>query len=468
MNSRILKFSDFVHFVEGEKGLTAIYNALTLGTIIVDNNIAIALKDLKDKIFSESVLHNLNKKKTERLISELKKQKLVFPIDEQVDLKDYLAVRQKLECSRIGILYLIMTDDCNLGCRYCFVEGSMPKDYKHSSMTKEIGIKGIDIFADSLKKSCGIEEPQIIFYGGEPFLNLKTLEACLQHIGNLKKKEELPRSTSITINTNGVLINETVVGILKNVENLNIAISLDGPRKYHDKCRTYHSNRGSYDDVVAGFNMLRKSGIGAGLCCTINKYNVNHLREIAEWFVEEFDVNSLGFNILIDNQQASFVMGNREKYAADAAREIIDCFRFFRESGVYEDRIMRKVNAFVDGNIYYNDCGGCGEQMVVAPSGEIGVCQGYCGTKKYFVKPGKDFDPLKHPYWKEWKYRSPLSMKQCRDCIALSICGGGCPYAAEFNKGSIWELDDIFCVHAQMTAEFLIKDLIKKASNKNN
>lgn len=53
-------------------------------------------------------------------------------------------------------------------------------------------------------------------------------------------------------------------------------------------------------------------------------------------------------------------------------------------------------------------------------------------------------------------------MPQCRDCIALSVCGGGCPFSADERNGSIWELDDIFCVHAKKTTEFLIKDLISQ------
>ena len=124
------------------------------------------------------------------------------------------------------------------------------------------------------------------------------------------------------------------------------------------------------------------------------------------------------------------------------------------------------INAFVDGYVYYNDCGGCGEQIVVTPDGMVGPCHAYCGNRKYFIRPDKSFNPYAHPIWEEWKFRSPLFMEQCRNCIALSICGGGCPYSADQRNGSIWELDDAFCIHAKATAEFLIKDLIEKMSSK--
>jgi hypothetical protein len=42
----------------------------------------------------------------------------------------------------------------------------------------------------------------------------------------------------------------------------------------------------------------------------------------------------------------------------------------------------------------------------------------------------------------------------------------GCPFSAEVRSGSIWNLDEIFCVHAKKMVQFLIKDLIKEMSKK--
>lgn len=86
------------------------------------------------------------------------------------------------------------------------------------------------------------------------------------------------------------------------------------------------------------------------------------------------------------------------------------------------------------------------------------------GNEKYFVNIDDGFDPHSHPIWDEWRHRSPLFMEQCKNCIALSVCGGGCPYSANVRSGSIWEIDESYCVHAKATTEFLIKDLIKKVS----
>jgi len=460
MNFRI---SDFCHFVDGDNGFVALYNSLTLGVVIVKKEIANILQNRNERVFSVSGFDFLPSNDREVLLKELQRHKLCFSLNQRTDLEDYLQIQRGLDCKKIGILYLLTTDACNLACRYCFIESEIPHNYQFTKMTPETVHFGIDLFVKSLAKSPGIKEPQIILYGGEPLMNLAAVKEAISYINQLKLHHKLPENTSITLNTNGVLINKEVIEILKQAKNLNIAISLDGNQEINDKCRIYHSGLGTHDDIMRAYQLLSDNGIGVGFCCTINKFNVDNLEEIAKWFVEELRASSVGFNMLIESYNVDAVRGNAEEYAEKTAQKIINCFKYFREKGVYEDRIMRKVNAFVDSYIYYHDCGGCGQQLVISPDGMIGVCQGYCANRKYFVKPDKNFNPLNHPIWDLWRHRSPLFMPQCRSCIALSVCGGGCPYSAEQRHGSIWEMDDNFCVHAKKTTEFLIKDLIQQS-----
>lgn len=456
-----LRMSDFVHFVEGDDGLVALYNALTLGVMIVDKETAERLRNFENGIVPSSVVEQIRSKHGgEKLIQKLKKHKLAFSPEERPDLQDYERIQAELSTKRIGILYLLTTDVCNLDCSYCFVEGGIPEDYDFTKMDTATAYEGLDLFAEALSDSEGVEEPQVIFYGGEPFLNFEVMRDAFDYIEELKDAGRLPRNTSITINTNGTLIDEKIASELSQVKNLNLAISLDGPREVHNECRRYHEGGGSYDDIMESYELLREEGVGVGFCCTISRYNVDNLEEIARWFVEEMDAESMGFNIMIDTEQSKPERGELEGYAEKTSRKIINCFEYFRERGIYEDRIMRKVKAFTEGNIYYRDCAGCGEQLVVSPDEMVGVCQGYCGSKDNFVELSKDLDPLNHPLWERWRHRSPLYMPQCRDCIALSVCGGGCPFSADNNYGSIWELDQGFCVHAKTTVKYLLKDLI--------
>lgn len=177
------------------------------------------------------------------------------------------------------------------------------------------------------------------------------------------------------------------------------------------------------------------------------------------WLVDELKVEGIGFNILIGNKLLQDEEAYR-LYSEVVAEQLIEVFKIAREKGIYEDRMMRRVKAFVEKEPVLSDCGGCGLQVVVSPNGQIGVCQAFCGSKKYFVsEPLETFEPKRHSFWQEWRSRSPLSMDKCKSCIALGNCGGGCPYNVYKKEGTIFGLDERFCVHAKKTTEFLIRDL---------
>jgi uncharacterized protein len=96
--------------------------------------------------------------------------------------------------------------------------------------------------------------------------------------------------------------------------------------------------------------------------------------------------------------------------------------------------------------------------MSISPDGQIGICQGYMGSRKTFANSvfEDQYSPLEDPVFWEWSRRSPLNMEKCFSCSALSTCGGGCPRNADFIHGSIWKIDSAFCHFAQKAQEWMI------------
>ena len=74
-----------------------------------------------------------------------------------------------------------------------------------------------------------------------------------------------------------------------------------------------------------------------------------------------------------------------------------------------------------------------------------------------------NFDATKHKDFIEWSQLTPINKDECQDCVALGICGGGCPInAMHLKKGNtIHDLDERFCTHSKLTLDFLIKDLYR-------
>jgi uncharacterized protein len=84
------------------------------------------------------------------------------------------------------------------------------------------------------------------------------------------------------------------------------------------------------------------------------------------------------------------------------------------------------------------------------------------GSKKYFRKYKIGFSPYTDKTFAQWANRSPLSMPQCYDCIAVGLCGGGCPCRSDIRNGSVWAIDDIFCIHSKKSVEWVLQDFIRQ------
>ena len=337
----------------------------------------------------------------------------------------------------------------------------MPADHTFSSMNEEIAVKGVNLFAQLLKrnpKDRRFGHSTIIFYGGEPLLNQKVFLASLNEIDRLKRAERLPQSLSLI--TNATILNEDVLKSI--VENeVAVSVSLDGPQDIHDANRVFVDREGTFQTVLRNIQKLQKAGVNISISCTINQQNLDQLEEIFQWMVVEFQLRGLGFNMLLD---LPGIAQTNEEYARKATEKIIACYQVAREKGIYEDRIMRKVKAFVKKSLHLVDCGGCGNQIVISPNGRIGPCHAYVSSKRFF--PGdindSDFDPFLDPIFVEWSSRSPFNIPKCHFCEAIGLCGGGCPYNAELKFGSIWNIDPNFCIHSKNVLEWLIWDLFEK------
>lgn len=446
--------SPFLHVVSVGGGCVALYNSLSLEVAFLQKSFMDKCKEGKYwSVFDEasmSVLRSL--------------RKIGLLVGEQTDGYElYLKYQKTLDEPAINILYLLLSDACNIRCRYCYFLAPMPKNYQASLMKKEIAIKALDLFSRCVKKSIagGHPDQHVVLYGGEPTINKDVLLVALQYIDLLKKKGDLPQKTSITINTNGILLDEEILSQCKTSEAI-VAISIDGTKDIHDKMRVYGSGKGTFDEVIRSYRLAQQSGAKTGVCVTIDKHNLFQMENIVRWFASELGVKGMGFNILIENSTGK-MHGQNIDYADIVAQKLIESFKLARTLGVYEDRIMRRVKNFIDKAPVLSDCGGCGLQLVISPNGKIGVCQAFCGEKKFFVdEPFETFEPEKHPFWKQWRKRSPFTNEICKGCIALGNCGGGCPYNAYRIKGTIDALDERFCAHAKATTNFLIQDLWEK------
>ena len=153
------------------------------------------------------------------------------------------------ETGLVKSMCLLVAEDCNLRCRYCFA-GTGDMGHDRRLMTKEVGKAAVDyIIAHSGKrKHCEID-----FFGGEPLVNMPVVKYVTEYVR--QKEKETGKIFKLTLTTNGVLLNDDNIKWL-NDNNISLVLSLDGRKEVHDYMRPDVGGNGTYDKVVKNFKKL--------------------------------------------------------------------------------------------------------------------------------------------------------------------------------------------------------------------
>jgi len=149
------------------------------------------------------------------------------------------------------LVYLILTPDCNLQCRYCFQRtgnyrwgtcGVIGAEEKRKRRCINKGV--VDTFMQYCV-SAGVK--RVTMFGGEPLLCADMFERAVR-----KFRSESP-STELGLVTNGTLINKRIMDLLE-AKQVSVLLSLDGPKARHD------AMRGGFDRIASWFPRLVKLG----------------------------------------------------------------------------------------------------------------------------------------------------------------------------------------------------------------
>jgi len=166
----------------------------------------------------------------------------------------------------LSSLYLYLTGGCNLHCAHCWLDPDfLPQGEKVTD----------GLTTDDVRKAINEAKPlglsNIKLTGGEPFLNndiFKILE--------LITAQEL----SITIETNGTLIDRETAAFLREKEIIDISVSIDSPRaSFHD---SFRGVKGALDDALAGVEHMAAQGINAQLIMSLVSENAGDIEPLME------------------------------------------------------------------------------------------------------------------------------------------------------------------------------------------
>lgn len=181
----------------------------------------------------------------------------------------------------------IVTKDCQLACKYCYLVGKNTKE----RMSWEIAKQAIDYILDRENEFCQ-ESVVWDFIGGEPFLEIALIDKICDYL-----KTEMYRrghhwfdSYRLSFSTNGINYHTKHVQqfIEKNKSHLSIGITIDGTKAKHDLNRVWkhegdssngNEERGSYDDVVKNIPLWLSQFPEAATKVTVSSPDIPYIKE---------------------------------------------------------------------------------------------------------------------------------------------------------------------------------------------
>lgn len=109
-------------------------------------------------------------------------------------------------------------------------------------MSFETAKKGIDMILQHSKDS---EELYLGFYGGEPLLEKKLIERCIEYIENNVEGKKI----HYNMTTNATLLTDDVMELLVN-HKVALLVSLDGPSDIHNRNRGFANGEGDPHSII--------------------------------------------------------------------------------------------------------------------------------------------------------------------------------------------------------------------------
>lgn len=343
-----------------------------------------------------------------------------------------------------NLIIFRMTRDCNLNCKYCFMQnkGDYPGELIDFNLFKKI----IDrIIEQRIINNLKNDTLELVLHGGEVLLLGKArLREILQYATNAF--EAANAKCSLSCQTNATLLTEDIANLLSEFK-VNVGLSFDG-------IEGANSSRTNLKQEIFEnkFQMLRDTKTRFGFLVVASKTNVDNMQKTQEF------LETLGID---ETTREGVVRGYKINYAEDminpgpdseievTGHEMFEkvwkpeLLRFLARGKTFEfhtsSLLMGSlIDILSDHN--FQTKSGCGTKwcgagigmIAIEPDGEMDYCDRY--ARKYddvYMMHALDYDFLGlHQLKRVLEYnvmkKALYEKYQCDTCCADYICDHGC------------------------------------------
>lgn len=318
---------------------------------------------------------------------------------------------------------------CNLNCSYCYYLGnkSLYSDKDNFLMSDDILEKYISQNIQAYPGS----NINFSWHGGEPLLAGIDF---FRKVIKLQLKHKPPEATIINgIQTNGTLLNDEWCSFLA-IHGFIVGISIDGPAELHNKFRRTKDGDITDQQVIAGFEMLKKHGIIPEILCVVNNDNVKFPLILYNFF-KQLGSQYITFLPLVE-QQPDSSQGVSRKSVPSEAFGIFLCAVFDEwiendigkiKVQIFEEAVRPAFNQDHTLCIFKPECGGV---PVLERNGDFYSCDHFVDNGHLVgnIKDHSLSDLLDSEHQKAFGQAKYLTLpKFCIVCEFRAMCNGECP-----------------------------------------
>lgn len=318
----------------------------------------------------------------------------------------------------------IVTKDCQLACKYCYLVGKNEKE----RMPFEIAKKAIDYI---LSDRTLFKEPAVVwdFIGGEPFLEIDLIDRICDYIKMETYRLNHPwfDSYRFSFSTNGINYDSDKVQqfIRKNGAHVSIGVTIDGTRKKHDMNRIWKGEgpeKGSYNDVVKNIPLWISQFPNSSTKVTISSADIPYIKE-SVLHLFSLGITSVNINVVFEDVWHEGDDKKFEEQLMKLADEIIDN-RLYENN--YCSFFKSDIGKPIDPADNNNWCG-AGKMLSIDAAGNFYPCTrfaGYSLREKQPIIIGNVIDGIDKNKLRPFLTldRTTQSPQECIECEVASGC----------------------------------------------
>lgn len=331
------------------------------------------------------------------------------------DVDELARLERRYEAARSAgpfAVTIVPTVACNLDCPYCY------EDKQPGRMTPEVAEAVVDLVRSQLHRP----SVYVTWFGGEPLLAPDLVLGLSDRLIASCDDAGVPYRAHIV--TNGWFLDGEMARALA-ARRVELAqVTLDGPANVHDRYRPRRGGGSTFERIVDNIGEAADH-VRIGLRVNVDRGNVGEV----EALLDELRSRGLGGRISV----AFSRIGGGSNPEAPGWRYETPRFSVAEmaavESALESATSARGLTPSALPEPLSTPCGAVRDDgRVLGPNGQVWRCWEDVGDETKVVgsvfAPGDEDAPAGVRLFDDF---SPFRDRQCRSCVALPVCMGGCP-----------------------------------------